>query len=164
VPVCRLNPRILHGVRRAALERRRRVSSLGSFIRTAVADRAIARSEWPGGRSRTRQRPCAVIGSSGRLSSSLGFQPEVHGHRRAEYIEYRTVRVDHILQFCEFGIWRTAFQINDAPHIVEAGAYTVFNGEEAAQIERSFKRDGNAFERNAKRGGVGPVSNFLTCG
>src|SRR5438034_438648 len=69
-------------------------------------------------------------------------------------------RVDHILQFCEFGIWRTAFQINDAPHIVEAGAYTVFNGEEAAQIERSFKRDGNAFERNAKRGGVGPVSIF----
>jgi hypothetical protein len=78
---------------------------------------------------------CPLSGSSGRLGRSLGFQTEVYGHRLAQNIEYRAVRVDRVLQFGEIGGRRTAFQIDDAPDLVEASADTVFNREEAAQIE-----------------------------
>ena len=72
---------------------------------------------------------------SGRLGRSLDFQTEVYGHRLAQNIEYRAVRVDRVLQFGEISGRRTAFQIDDAPDLVEASADTVFNREEAAQIE-----------------------------
>ena len=71
------------------------------------------------------------------------------------------MRVDHFLQFGEIGGWRAAFQLDDAADLVEAGANAVFHGEEAAQVERAFQFDGDALERDAKRGGVSPVSNFL---
>ena len=59
------------------------------------------------------------------------------------------MRVDHVLQFCEIGGRRTAFQIDDTTDSVEARADSVFHREESAQIERTFKIDRNAFERDA---------------
>ena len=45
------------------------------------------------------------------------------------------MRVDGILQFGEIGRTRTAFQIDDAPNVVEAGADIIFHPEKAAQVE-----------------------------
>jgi hypothetical protein len=72
------------------------------------------------------------------------------------------MRVDNFFQFGEIGGSRTAFQLDDAAHLVEAGANTVFHGEGAAQIERAFHFDRDALERDGKRGGISPIGDFLT--
>ena len=72
------------------------------------------------------------------------------------------MRVDHFLQLGEFGGSCAAFQLDHAADLVEAGANAVFHGEEAAQVERAFQFDGDALERDAERGGVRPVRDFLT--
>jgi len=78
------------------------------------------------------------VSSLGRLCCAPGFQLEVNGYRRAQNIEYRTVRVDDLLQLSQIGGRRTALQIDNSTNGVEASADPVFHGEEAAQIERSF--------------------------
>ena len=51
------------------------------------------------------------------------------------------MRVDHFLEFGEFGGRCAAFQIDHASDFAEAGADIVFHREEAAQIEHSFQLD-----------------------
>src|SRR5271170_3917827 len=54
--------------------------------------------------------------------------------------------------------------MNGAADLVEAGAHIVLHREKAAQIERPFELDRDAFERDAERGRVSAVSDFLARG
>jgi hypothetical protein len=66
---------------------------------------------------------------------------DIHWQRCAQYIQDRAVRVDHFLEFGEFGSRCAAFQIDHASDFAEAGAHIVFHREEAAQIEQAVQLD-----------------------
>jgi hypothetical protein len=93
----------------------------------------------------------------------LGVQLQFDRHGIAQNVEHRTMRVDDFLQFGEVGSGRAAFEIDGAADIVEAGADAFLYREKAAQIERPFELDGDAIKRDAERGGISPIGDFLAC-
>src|SRR5580658_4896245 len=73
------------------------------------------------------------------------------------------MRVDDFLQFGEVRSRRATLEIDNAADIGEAGTDAILYRVKSAQIERCFKLDGDAIERDAERGRMNPVGDFLAC-